>query len=78
MGHLVYGVEAVRRLHTVKASYNGGGKSAPPFRNIEIIRYRYLLYKHPYMGPTKSTEYLPSPTPFPNQSPKSLCFKFSI
>ncbi len=40
---------------TVKAAYNGGGKSAPPFRNIEIIRYRYLLYKHPYMGSTKST-----------------------
>jgi len=33
---------------TVKAAYNGGGKSAPQFRNIEIIRYRYLLYKHPY------------------------------
>ncbi len=39
---------------TGKAAYNGGGKSAPPFRNIEIIRYRYLSYKHPYMGSTKS------------------------
>ncbi len=42
------------------------------FLNVEIIRYRYLLYKHPYMGPTKSTYH---PLPPPNQSLKSLCFK---
>jgi hypothetical protein len=55
---------------TVKAAYNGGGKSAPQFRNIEIIHYRYLLYKHPYMGPTKST--LPTiPYPPPLTSPSN-------
>ncbi len=68
----------INKLSTVKAAYNEGGKSASSFRNIEIIRYRYLLYKHPYMSPTK---YLPPsyppypPTLPPNQSLKSLCFK---
>ncbi len=51
---------------------NGGGKSAPQFRNVEIIRYRYLLYKHPYMGPTKSTYHpLPPPTSPSNPSASS-------
>jgi len=31
--------------------YNRGGKLAPQFNNIEILRYSYLLYKHPYVGP---------------------------
>ncbi len=48
---------------------NPGGKSAPQFRNVEIIRYRYLLYKHPYMGPTKST-YHPLPPPPPQPVPQ--------
>jgi len=52
---------------TGKAAYNGGGKSAPSFRNIEIIRYRYFLYKHPYMSPTKST-YHPLPPPLTSPS----------